>query len=350
MSSIPCLILALNVFFIADDHEHFVFLEQTEGPLVLRDSGDYPGARHSGLKLYQGRLLDVRTSFYVGVSRFKKSVNEIQVSFNATNRDERPIFYDYFVSFFDEDDNLLACCRSESIDQLSPDTQAASTPTFSFPKGLHKSIKYYKVALYESDRELGEIDLNDSKQFTVTSTNANTGKVTITSFPVQPSPGEVRGESIKIREGARRLHDDQLANFKCETLEGNCIISEVEEKEHIWVANQTDVRVRFKFDKDSQHRLIPQANLLNKTDGQRYCQYAIALFDRHGNLVCCINGDERELDPNGMQPEISVNGVAQRSDDSFLGYSSIRLPKTAMDSISCFKMTVFESDVPIGTK
>lgn len=94
--------------------------------------------------------------FYIDEFFGKKIIN---ANIQIVNTADKPMHCRYYVAFFDKEGNLIGCAGQGTFDEeglaAGETTQLGSCLIF-LPEGLHEKAVRYKIAFYESDKEIGK--------------------------------------------------------------------------------------------------------------------------------------------------------------------------------------------------
>ena len=124
------------------------------GECKLQEAG--PFERDKAVKVEVGDKLQATCSFYI-TDFFKKKI--VNAGVKVKNPTKKPMFFHYYVAFFDKDGKLLGCAGQGSF---GDDGLAAGESTqmgsclIPLPVGKFAEIKSYQVAFYESEKPVGK--------------------------------------------------------------------------------------------------------------------------------------------------------------------------------------------------
>jgi hypothetical protein len=125
-----------------------------QGECKLREAG--PFDKDKAVKVEVGEKLQAVCSFYIS-DFFKKKI--INAGVKVKNPTKKPVFFHYYVAFFDKDGKLLGCAAQGSFgdEGLAPgkETQMGSC-LIPLPAAKFAEVKSYQVAFYESDKPVGK--------------------------------------------------------------------------------------------------------------------------------------------------------------------------------------------------
>ncbi|MBN2189821.1 MAG: hypothetical protein JW728_01245 [Candidatus Aureabacteria bacterium] len=94
--------------------------------------------------------------FFIDEFFGKKIIN---ANIEITNTADKPMSCQYYVAFFDKEGNLIGCAGQGTFDEeglaAGESTQLGSC-LIPLPAGFHEKVIKYKVAFYESDKQIGK--------------------------------------------------------------------------------------------------------------------------------------------------------------------------------------------------
>ena len=121
-----------------------------EGEITLKYDESAFG-KHAFEKQF-GEAVKATTKWRVGDFFGKET---IFAGANVKNTSTKPMFFEYFVAFFDKDRKLIGAAGQSSFGDtgLKPgeETQLGSCLVH-LPKGKYKDVAYFQLVLYESDQ------------------------------------------------------------------------------------------------------------------------------------------------------------------------------------------------------
>lgn len=129
------------------------FAVSKEGPCKLKKSQAFDES--DAVKVEVGTGIKGVCKFYV-TDFFDAEI--IDAGIQLTNTTNKPRYCYYNVAFFDKDDQLVGCAsQGTSGDGLGAGkTMISGSLLIPLPKGLYEKVVKYKIAFYESDKEIGK--------------------------------------------------------------------------------------------------------------------------------------------------------------------------------------------------
>lgn len=123
---------------------------------------------------------------------------------------------------------------------------------------------------------------------------------------------------------------------------GSCTLTDGSESEgryEVRVGTKLKGTCRFSLsDFFGQQIISAPIEVSNQSEKPMHCHYYVAFFDKNGNLLGCTG-----------QGTMKDGGIAP-GDNTQFGSCLIPLPKTVREKAVSYKITYYESDMPIGTK
>lgn len=131
-----------------------VAADRKAGECKLQEAGAFDESKL--VKVTLGKSLKAECSFRIGEFFDKKTVFAGTTIKNPT---AKPMFFQYYVAFFDKDKNLIGCASQGSFGddglEAGGETQLGSC-LIELPADAVKLITSYQVVLYESDKPIGK--------------------------------------------------------------------------------------------------------------------------------------------------------------------------------------------------
>jgi hypothetical protein len=267
--------------------------------------------------------------------------------------------YNYNVAFFDAKDNLIAC-DGGMLPNVPPVKSGASNATciMPIPKGGHQCVNSYKVAHYVSNVAIGKAAWDEHQMLRVESTNGDTGKTTVKSWPQWKSDGELWEALFQVQAGSRLLPIDGKDNWQAETTEGTCSLTKTansnsaeaqNQKFSVVVGNALKLKADCRFEVNQDNAIETWVSLKNALAKKKFGVLYIAFFDKYGNLVGSTHTDA-ELEPNGTMPRVTQDGQPQPDayGQVYQQIMPIPIPLGFEKNITSYKITLYESETPIG--
>jgi len=271
--------------------------------------------------------------------------------------EDLPLCYCYNVAFLDADENLVACDGGDLPNHPPVKSgQSSVTRVMPVPKDVHRCVNSYKVAYYESDVAIGKAAWNEHEMLRAKSTNGDTGETTERSWPRWKSDGELRGSPFHVRAGSRLLPIDVKDNWQAETTEGTCSLTKTatsnsgeaqDQKFSVAVGNALKLKADCRFKINQDNAIETWVSFKNASDKKRFGTLYIAFFDRHGNLVSSTHADT-STEPNGTMPSVAVGGQPQPNASAYQTIMPMPIPLGFEKNITSYKITLYESERPIG--
>jgi hypothetical protein len=328
------------------------WVEQKEGNCILRDFGDRLDAPFCATKLWFGKAQALRCSFYVASSVHTGHRNAISAGGTIQRNLMLPLHHGYCVAFLDRDDNLIAC---EGGGYPEWDTLTSLKLEMPIPKGVHERAASYKVAYYESPRPIGETSAESHFHIIGTTNDVPFDQ----KLPSWKSDGELRGSPYRVRIGSRVLPVATKGNWEAEVNEGTCALKKITtpdlfegEKQRFPVAlgERLKLKVECRFNIGEDNAIETWVRSTNPSDKKMFGEFYIAFFDKYGNLVGSSHWDIT-TEPRGSNPSVSITptgGEPQPMMSPFQGIVPVPIPLGFEEKITSYKVTLYESEWPIG--
>ena len=103
-----------------------------------------------------GEKIKGTCKFYIDEFFGKKIIN---ANIEIKNTSDKALHCQYYVAFFDKDGKLIGCAGQGTFDKeglaAGESTQLGSC-LIPLPQGFHEQAVQYKIAFYESDKEIGK--------------------------------------------------------------------------------------------------------------------------------------------------------------------------------------------------
>ena len=366
------ILVALLFAQVSSGVDQSVLVRQKEGSFKLRDFGLRPDGRLQGIGMWFGADLILKTSWYVASESWNHHQNCIYAGGMVLSSRHADLYYCYNVAFLDTEENLIAC--GSDLAAYAPGTDGAAygpgpvkdssemsvTCIMPIPRGVCRSVAAYKVAYYESNVPIGKAVPNDHKMPPVESANGDTGEMTVRSWPRWKSDGELRGSPFHVRVGSRLLLIDAKDDWQAETTEGMCSLEKAaisnsgEAQDYrfsVAAGNALRLKVDCRFKLNQDNAIETWVCFKNASDKRRFGAFYIAFFDKYGNLVGSTHTDTT-TEPNGTMPRVTMGGQPQPDayGSVYQTIMPIPIPLGFEKNISSYKITLYESERPIGEK
>ena len=129
------------------------FGETKEGTCQLKQ---VKGFDKGAFKVQVGKKIKGTCTFCIQEFFGKKVIN---ANIEIANTTDKAMHCQYYVAFFDKADKLIGCAGQGTFDEkglaAGESTQLGSC-LIPLPVGFHEKAVQYKVAFYESDKEIGK--------------------------------------------------------------------------------------------------------------------------------------------------------------------------------------------------
>lgn len=275
----------------------------------------------------------------------------IQLNYTIVNRTSAPVFTHLSIAFFDKDNNFLGGCMAPTLLEMKGGMRGFTSQRVYLPLDVLKRVASYRIVHYESD--------NDGS---TERPRLRTNKTTLAAGNARHPQWHVfwAGDHKGI---AQTIEGDCLIGY------GSCLEVMGEEVQHDVSKMAFDVKFEGKarlkggcsFWLDNFQRaywfIDSRGSVTNPTKVPMYFQYCAAFFDASGDLVGCLvktsfaghnwNYDERHrrflLGAEGLKP-----GEFGCPDLGSPGGDEIRIPDGYYETITSYKLTYYESAVPVG--
>ena len=333
---------------------------QKEEKCILHDFGDREDGDLHGLKVWYGCNLMLCCSYYVSTdSRLHAPPQNVLHAEGMFYGEHDPRYFGYNVAFFDTDENLLACSGGNMREprKILSGITNSSTDVMPIPKNVHQCIDTYKTAYYESDAPIGTATYDPHHKFVVHYIDGDTGKESRRSWPAWKSDGELKGIPFHIRDGARPLPCNPKEGWKAETVEGKCRLKkkleddefDSEEKLDVTLSAGETLRLKFlgHFFINKHNAIETWVHFKNPSDAKLYGALYIAFFDKYGNLVGSVQ-ERVTTEAHATYPLATVDGKPSPDSKGNCRILWISLPLGLEDSITSYKITLYESEKPFG--
>ncbi len=337
---------------------HWVSVDQNEGQCHLLDFGERPDGTFRGTRRWFGQGMLLKCTFFVATTSWKFDLRNAISAGGMFHGDHPPLHYGYNVAFFDAQENLIACDGGGLPDFPAVRGGGATsvTRTMPIPQGLHRDIESYKVAYYESDEPMGTVAFDENQALEVTSTNGDTGETTVKSWPLWKSDGELRGSSFQVRAGSRLLPKSIHEVWRAETTEGICSLHKPTSSDDgerkmqelaVELGETLTLKVKCRCIVNANNAIETSVNVKNGSNKKLHGALYIAFFDTYGNLVGCTS-TETATEPHATSPAVKINGRPLSDSSVFRSIMPVPVPLGIEKKITSYKITLYESEKPIG--
>lgn len=330
------------------------WVEQREGQCILRDFDDRLDGSQNGAKLWFGRAIELRCSFYASLHFVTGGRNAISASGMIDNPHDRTMYHGYSVAFLDSEENLIACEGGEVGGSSARESVTRLMPV---PKGMHSRVASYKVAYYESNRPIEKTQ----PQRNVHVTSTTNGVTEERDWPAWKSDGELRGTPFRIRDGSRPLPNGADNAWRAETNEGQCslnqiAISDLEALEKrgfaVVLGKNLKLKANCRFDVNRDNAIEVWVNFASTFDKEMHGELYAAFFDKYGNLVGATHAVSK-MGPNGYLPSGTVTSPDGKTQTIISGFQCalpVPIPLGFDQHIASYKATLYVSETSIGQR
>jgi hypothetical protein len=339
-----------------EEEPPYVFADLSGGQCVLHNFGkSYQGGLR-GHRVWFGNQVNALCSYHAwDCLRRDPAVHVIDVSCEAHSQSVRPIHYGLYTAFFDASGNLIACGGGPHPDSLPTKPPHVHTdPRYLvIPIGVHKDVRSYKTAYYESDLPIGKLACEADGLHTTEEPVGNSAD----SSGIGES--ERAGEALfKIRPGSRLILQSRYQNWRAETTEGEYASFEPtpefgsredfdESKYAVRASKNLKMDVVCRFTLSKNNAIQPSLKLVNPTDGKLFTHIYLALFDKEGHLVCGTEYGTLEVHPQTRTLQTpTVRGTVKTT--TYHTTAPLPVPIGLEKGIASYKITVYESNRLIG--
>lgn len=333
-----CAIFSLdrrNVF--ADQENQWAICQYDQSTCQLRHSREFFSSPDQGARLWFGKQLTLKCSFYVYTHLSYPGLLWIKAGGPVVNENgAKPRYYAHHVAFLDANDNLIACAGDFLVDNRVGNKPESRSQDIPIPLESHPAIAQFKSAFYESDKAIGvrackPVSMPDASK----------------------AEGASRKAAMKINTKQRPLLEKPPAGVRTFTVDGPCKVKsdrewDPKDEPHVLIGDESAAKAKVFFRMEGKE-ISSYYALTNYKNTSTYQDLYVAFFDDAGHLIASTWLKECKTGPKKTTPSLMIDGVpvdvsVDQTKYSVLSTFSGQLPLGEHKRISNFKMTMYVYD------